>query len=824
MRLLEVEIHNVRGIPHLLLKPGGKNFVVRGANGSGKSAVVDAVDFLLTGRISRLIGKGTRGITLTKHGPHIDHKPEEATVRAIVQLPGVNDPVQLERCMAHPGTLKYDKSVVPHIEPILTLARQGQHVLTRRDILKYVTAEAGTRAKEIQELLNITEVETIRRAFVKTQNDLEKELQAEKHAVDIARGAVNATVQERTFRKDTVLQVVNQNRTALGGQPISTLHSTNLKAKLSPPAVIPREHSINVAVLEKDIQNLASVMSPQNQAHVSKRDKRLRSLIRAIHSDPQLLRSLSQLELIKLGKPLIDATGSCPLCDTPWPLGKLHEYLEQKLSTAQVAAQHQERITKLSESISSSVNATIASVQKAITAARFAGLKDDALALELWLDNLQILSNILSSPLEKYPDSRFDSNLVQRMVAPANISTTLAHVHSTIKAKYPETTPEQNAWDTLTRLEENLKALESAESSFESTELYHKRASLLLGCFQRARDTVLGKLYDDIKDRFVSLYRQLHGPDEDGFTARIEPEGAGLAFEVDFYERGAHPPHALHSEGHQDSMGLCLYLALAERLSAGLIELIILDDVVMSVDVDHRRNLCNLLSESFPDRQFLITTHDKTWANQLRSEGVVGLQESLEFRNWTIDNGPEVYYVADIMWDQIEIALREDNVPGAAAQLRRGSEEFFGMVCDALQVRVRYRLSGQCDLGDLLLPAMEQYRGLVKRARKAARSWGSNEDVLRLQEIDSVRSGVFKRTFAEQWAVNPNVHYNSWANFSKPDFRPVVEAFQDLYDLFVCSNCGGMLRLATIDRKPASVRCNCGKVNWNLPGRNSVKG
>lgn len=26
MRLLELEIHNVRGIPHLLLKPDGKNF------------------------------------------------------------------------------------------------------------------------------------------------------------------------------------------------------------------------------------------------------------------------------------------------------------------------------------------------------------------------------------------------------------------------------------------------------------------------------------------------------------------------------------------------------------------------------------------------------------------------------------------------------------------------------------------------------------------------------------------------------------------------------------------------------------------------------
>jgi recombinational DNA repair ATPase RecF len=99
MRLIELEIHNVRGIPHLFLKPDGKNFVIWGPNGSGKSAVVDSIDFLLTGRISRLMGKGTGGITLSEHGPHIDHKPEEARVRAILALQGVVTPVKIERCM-----------------------------------------------------------------------------------------------------------------------------------------------------------------------------------------------------------------------------------------------------------------------------------------------------------------------------------------------------------------------------------------------------------------------------------------------------------------------------------------------------------------------------------------------------------------------------------------------------------------------------------------------------------------------------------------------------------------------------------------------------
>ena len=69
MKLLELEIHNFRGIRNLSIKPQGENFLIYGPNGSGKSAVVDALDFLLTGQISRMKGKGTKDITFKKTRP-----------------------------------------------------------------------------------------------------------------------------------------------------------------------------------------------------------------------------------------------------------------------------------------------------------------------------------------------------------------------------------------------------------------------------------------------------------------------------------------------------------------------------------------------------------------------------------------------------------------------------------------------------------------------------------------------------------------------------------------------------------------------------------
>ena len=73
--------------------------------------------------------------------------------------------------------------------------------------------------------------------------------------------------------------------------------------------------------------------------------------------------------------------------------------------------------------------------------------------------------------------------------------------------------------------------------------------------------------------------------------------------------------------------------------------------------------------------------------------------------------------------------------------------------------------------------AMGRYKELLKLAKKTAQSW-KNDQFVEFEELDRIRKSVFIRSNAEIWAINPNVHYNTWANFSKKDFIPVAEAFQ----------------------------------------------
>ena len=172
MKLMGLTVKNVRGLLDLHLQLDTKNIVIWGPNGSGKSCVIDAIDFLFTGRISRLMGEGTGGITLARHGPHIDHDPESAVVTATVLLDGIPGPVKITRCIAHPDVLLCSEEARPQLDDITALMRRGGVVLTRRDILRYVAASAAKRSNEIQELLHLTGVDDIRRSLQRARNKL----------------------------------------------------------------------------------------------------------------------------------------------------------------------------------------------------------------------------------------------------------------------------------------------------------------------------------------------------------------------------------------------------------------------------------------------------------------------------------------------------------------------------------------------------------------------------------------------------------------------------------------------------------------------------
>ena len=323
---------------------------------------------------------------------------------------------------------------------------------------------------------------------------------------------------------------------------------------------------------------------------------------------------------------------------------------------------------------------------------------------------------------------------------------------------------------------------------------------------------MLSDLYREVENNFSRYYALIHNEDEGSFFSQLVPSRNKLNFAVDFYGRGIFPPGAYHSEGHQDSMGLCLYLALMKRTMGGDFTLAILDDVLMSVDAGHRKAVVRLLKEEFPKVQFIFTTHDQVWLNHMVNEGMVSRGSYLQIRKWTVDDGPLVWGMEDV-WLAIGKRLDVNDISGASSLLRRYLEEILSTLAERLRATVEYRGIGAYEFGDLISAVVGKWKALLKQAKAAANSWGKREEVACLDEMERRFTALYMRTGIDKWEVNAAVHYNPWADLQKQDFAPLTAAYKDFLACFECPSCKTLLYVSPKKGQAEALRCDCNMFN-----------
>lgn len=398
--------------------------------------------------------------------------------------------------------------------------------------------------------------------------------------------------------------------------------------------------------------------------------------------------------------------------------------------------------------------------------------------------------------------------------APGTLSASLQSLAGTVKAK-PDQTATLAAQTFLTTAQIRLDDYRSAMRKEKAAKNAAAAAKTAYDTYCSVFEKSLHTLYEQVQDDFSTYYRELNGDDETKFTAKLTPSESKLDLEVNFYERGLFPPGAYHSEGHQDGMGVCLYLALMKRLFGKRFSLALLDDVVMSVDSGHRYEFCKLLKKHFPETQFIITTHDRLWAEQMKSAGLVTSKTSVAFHSWTIDTGPLVESNEEI-WVEIDQALAKGRVEIAAAALRHHLEYVSRHVADQLGASPPFRADGDYELGELLPSVLSRMDRLLGKAADSAQAWGKAAEKDSIVERRTSLAASRGATAVQQWAVNKAVHYNEWANFGKKDFEPVVAAFRDLLERFRCGTCDSWLYVTPRRGPSESLRCVCDAVSFNL--------
>ncbi len=813
IKLDSIHIEEMRGIRKLDIDFHQETFAISGPNGSGKSGVIDAIEFGLTGQIGRLTGRGTKGLSVQVHGPHVDkiNFPDAAFVRLKIFLTTINKAVTIERKVSDPKKLKITPNDADLKAVLAEVADHPEITLSRREILRFILVEPSKRSEEIQALLKLDEIGQTRAALNSAQNKLQLMQKTAATQVVTATDALQRHLQIATLRPEQLLEAVNTRRKLLSLSSITELTpDTKLDEGLAGTGAASdfnKESALrDIKALSDAQQGFPELSKAEAQAIVDGLEK--------LEADPALLFALQRRSFIERGLSLVDGP-ECPLCDKLWDDEELlRAHLQAKLAKSEEAKKLQDLLTDNGAKIAAQAIRVIGFLAPVQKIAQTQGEREDAQTLAAWKTDLETFRIKLQSvdDIASQKD-RFTSGW---LAVPEKFSAAVNALRERIEAK-PDQSATIAAQTFLTTAQLRLGDYREARRKSQAAKIAFAGANTANDAYSAVMEAELNNLYEEVQKDFSTFYKAINEDDEKTFTAKIKPTDGGVTFDVNFYDRGLFPPAAFHSEGHQDSMGVCLYLALMKQLFGKEFTFALLDDVVMSVDAGHRYQFCKLLKSCFPNTQFIITTHDRLWAEQMRSAGLITGKRSLAFHSWTIDGGPLVESNEGI-WQEITAALGRGNIEAAAAALRHHLEYASRHLADQLAASVPFRSDGNYELGDLLPPVLARMKSLLGKAADAGQSWGNKEAKETATKRKEQLSTAAGASNVEQWAVNKVVHYNEWANFGKKDFEPVVAAFKDLLACFRCNKCGSWLYVAP-RANPEMLRCSCNDIGFNLKAK-----
>ncbi len=632
--------------------------------------------------------------------------------------------------------------------------------------------------------------------------------------VESANGALRRHLDVNDIAKKLILAKVNPHRVVLGLDELSDVtNDTDLSVGIqngSPQQAFDKASALrDVEALEIAVVNLPALCTEEAE--------NLTNDLAILQADPEVLQAIERRSFVLRGLELVDGT-YCPLCDTEWEDEmSLRGHLQDKLLKADEAESLQSRLLHNASLIANQAVRIAGLIQAVLAVLEADGPAGFIEEMEGWSASLEtFVSKLKTVESIRTQQDRFVGEWAK---PPPSIGKHLEVLKDWIQDK-PDQSATIVAQRFLTLAQDRLEARREALSESKHSEAAVRAARTVYETYCAVADALLTALYDDVADEFSCYYRQINAEDEGEFKAKLEPAESALDLEVTFFDKGMFSPGAYHSEGHQDGMGVCLYLALMKRLLGNQFNFAVLDDVVMSVDQGHRKELCRLLKTRFPDTQFIITTHDKVWAKQMETEGVVKSNGGVAFHSWSVQTGPIVEQTPDI-WEQVDADIAKGEMSNAAARLRRHMEYVSGELADCLAATPRYRGDFSYDLGDLLPAVIGRHGVLLKRAAGAANSWKDSDAQATVAAMKSARSEALKRYGGEAWVVNKALHWNEWENLDRAEFREVVEAFTCLLGLFKCTNsdCDSWLYVTPKKGDEETLRCNCGSVCVNLKSK-----
>jgi recombinational DNA repair ATPase RecF len=782
VQIKSIDIHAFRGIPDLELPLDGKNLVLKGENASGKSSIVEAFEFFFTGNLSIFAGEGTQSLSLQRHTPHKNFKKEDVSVKMTFDPGNITLVRTFDSVPTPPAAIR----------EYFQAAQKGTFVLHRSQILKFINSPPAERFRAITTIIGGERLDDVELAMKRAYEELCNSASYKEERLGSIFKAVSREVGRQVTDPKQALDSVNQKLKETG---LAELTSFDDIAKIGEGFLKSLKETTDfehIAQLSKTIERLERFEVEDGVLDdLSSLNEKIRPFLEEKSKRELVLRDF----LTKAQQAVeTEEKNACPLCGQEIDKERLLQQIMQRLQTLSALSDKASEVRR----VASDIDHKLASLDENIeeVCSEIESIK----TLDRLRENLRRATKSLTKFREKVKSAKeLELDKEPAVEEYKDIQTTVEYLIGSAAKKCNQIFKKigisadwKKKMETTTlanRVGALLKEAADIEKGLCHEEQQRDIAQRIYKTFSATKKTKMGQVYEAIKGNVNAFYSVLH-PNEPHRNIELSVSSKRRAStELKMESFGSiEDPRAFSSEGHLDSLGLCVFLAFVKKFNEDC-SFIVLDDVVTTIDSQHRSRVCKLLYEQFKDYQLLITTHDEIWYNELcghqRAYGIDGNCRNMEISSWSLETGP-VMQPYKPRWDRIEDKIRTGDKIGASIEGRLYLEWLLKTICLTMMARPVFKVDKYM-AADLLGPAKARINEFKDTPFKKA-----------VQER-------FQDLEANSLMANLMAHDNPEAeNASTEEASDFCNAVHSLHLAFSCPDCKTFLKYYPDMRK---IRC-----------------
>ena len=780
MRIKSIALEWFRGAAdRVALEPDCKSLVVYGSNGSGKSSFVDAVEYVLSNGRVRHLAHEYSGKHQEKGIPNT-HKPENRKATLHIKF---KDDSELRTEIRDNGSFTRTGAEVVAMDTW----DYRRTVLRQDEVAAFIQDTKGDKYSALLPLLGLDQMEVAAENLRQLAKAVERESRLSETRVALKQVEAMRNTAFGAQGDEQIIETIADLHTKYCADKHATIHPVSrckelviaLDTRIAMCSADDRRYVALKGVAELDLNGHVDAVRAASMKFVGAAEPLIAAQLDVLQKTVAFVDKLGDTKEVK-----------CPACGRLISTDDFQEHV----------AAERNRLKELIDIFDTRKAAigtlcdTVKSLKSNLGKADVKSWRDE-LAVGVFADNLAHLDG-LNPEVLRASCREEDLIAIEGKLLPLIDAAASASEHAPSDAQALSTAKRTaEAGRTVIVGKDQAVVVARAEA------LVGFINSLEQGVREQIRlrsQTVIDEISADVQTMWGALH-----PNEAIEDVRLYlPEDADKAIDIrlKFYGVQQDSPRLTLSEGNRNSLGLCIFLAMAKR-QADKDRPLFLDDVVVSLDRDHRGMIRELLEKDFSDRQVIVLTHDREWYTELRQQ--------LDAKCWA--------FKVLLPWETPDIGIRwshktttfddaraqvNDRPDSAGNDARKIMDVELSLIAERLHVRMPYLRADRNDKR-MAHDFLERFIADGKRCFQVIAGTGYAGHTTAIAAWEE----------ADRLLV-------SWANRASHTFDLVraeatklIDACEKSLEFFKCVSCNQGVWFSDA-ASSESVQCRCGQIRW----------